>query len=351
MAYVGFDLDETLGRFTVVYWHVMFLTPLKSYYESEGMRVFDGKTVVYIRPPECSEDLKERMDIALNLFVKKIAEQEKAGSLGFLRPSIIPIAKRLWDLQQKGKVKGVVIYSNNGNLGLLHFAAQLIETIAETPCLFCDFIHWYHPLRRYQEVEVDEEHPGSGKKTMRTLYNIFKIGPCKKKGAPESFEDFKNNLYFFDDANHLNISGTIGKRYFQNPKYIYDVPNDKFINDAFEQSLTESGLYNKETKLYNAEYKAYVEPLGFATFEKTMSFITKEQKNIFKRDDREPNSYFTSQFFSTFPEDGPTPTITPAPAPAPVTESVTTPTPTFPPTVSVSAPAPKGWRRYVPWFK
>ncbi len=348
MAYVGFDLDETLGRFTVVYWHVMFLTPLKSYYESEGMRVYDGKTVEYIRPPECSEDLKERMDTALNLFVKKIAEEEKAGRLGFLRPSILPIAKRLWDLQQKGKVKGVVIYSNNGNLGLLHFAAQLIETIAETPRLFCDFIHWYHPLRRYGEVEVNEDRPGSGMKTVRTLYNIFTMGPCSGKGAPESFEDFKNNLYFFDDADHSNISGTIGKqRYFQNPKYIYDVPNYEFINQAFTEAFSESGLYN------NDEYEAYAKPLlgSTAILGKIMNFITTEQKSYLKKDSRESNSHFISRFFSTFPEDGPTSTAAPAPAPAPVTQAVTTPAPAFPSTVSVSAPAPKGWRRYVPWFK
>jgi hypothetical protein len=342
MAYIGFDLDETLGRFAVVYYHVTYLSPLKSYYESSE--------ILNKLPPESSEELKQQMESALNLFVKKIAEKEAAGGLGFLRPSILPIAQRLWQLQQEGKVKGVVIYSNNGNLGLLHFAARLIETIAKTPGLFCDFIHWYHPIRRYKRedeeenvLEIDESRPGSGKKTVRTLYNIFMMSPSCKKNAPASFEEFKNNLYFFDDTDHPDISSKIGKRYFQNPIYRYDVPDYEFINNAFIESFSESGLSE------NNEYETYVQPiLGTpGTLANILSAIQQDQASHMKRDYREDNTGFVGRFFSMFPESGPVGAPAPAPVPLPAPAPAS-----YPPLRTVSAPAPKGWKRYIPsWFK
>jgi hypothetical protein len=278
MAYVGFDLDETLGHFSSLHYHIYYLYFHKSHYQSGGRGP----------EPELSNDLRNRFETALNLFVEKLAGPEAAGLLGFLRPSILQIAQRLWILKQIGKVKGVLLYSNNGNLGMLHFAAKLIERIAGTPGLFCDFIHLYHPMRH-----------GSSIKSTSILREAFRNGPCSRAG--EVPENFVENLYFFDDIPHSSIVEDIGERYFLVPPYVYDPPAFDFLNQSFKEAFLEAGLEAPDYYEYGAGVFGNNKTV---TVEKILKSIRNDQSRYELQDNRGDDSTFIAKFNALFPMGG-----------------------------------------------
>ena len=168
MAYIGFDLDETLGRFNTPYFYTIFLQPHTVLYRGEWSGVYDRHKYVQ-EPIPLSPGLENKLNKAFTIFAECLASKEPA--LGLLRPSMIEIARRLYELKQEGLVKAVVIYSNNGNLALLHLAAKMIEILANAPGLFCNYIHWYHPSR---SMEIEKKTAGVGYKTLAVLKEAFK---------------------------------------------------------------------------------------------------------------------------------------------------------------------------------
>lgn len=248
MAYVGFDLDETLGRFSVANSHTFFLQPHIGLYGGVWSGLYGTGTQQVDQPFPLSPDLKTRLDDAFRLFVKCIAEKERQQPpLGLIRPSMITLVKQLYELKQVGAVKAVVIYSNNGNLSLLHLAGHVLETLADAPGLFCNYVHWYHPLRKN---EVVPGNPGAATKTLAILKKAFQTGLC----TPAEISD--EDVYFFDDLDppHRDLHSKLASRYIQVTPYKYDAMF-KPITECLMKAIQTSDLVS------NPDYFSYIDPL------------------------------------------------------------------------------------------
>ena len=287
MAYIGFDLDETLGRFGVVDFPTSFLQPHLSLYGGAWSGKYDARTKVP-EPIPLSSSLRQALDTAFSIFMDCLAEKEKEG-LGILRPNIVEIARRLYLQKQMSPplVKSVVIYSNNGNLVSLLFAAGLIERLADAPGLFCNFLHWYHPSR---ENEIVKTSPGTGRKLLTTLINSFYGGSCRSDTI--SVQD----IYFVDDQIHPDIKNRIGDRYIQIPAYKKDADTNVIL-ECFKRAFLEAKLDTNE------EYFAYLKPIfkGENTLEKAISIIQDDYASNPGKSIVPNNTAFLKQFGQRLP--------------------------------------------------
>jgi hypothetical protein len=284
MACIGFDLDETLGKFSVSEYHTYFLQPHNALYRCQ----WSGKYGTHSVPePALSHALLSKLNTAFDLFVDCLAEKEKEG-LGLIRPGIVEIAKHLYELKQTGQVKSVVIYSNNGNLSALHLAGKLIERLANAPGLFCNYLHWYHPSR---QSEIVYGRPGSARKTMQVLLEAFQTGSCSTN------EIDLDQVYFFDDTLHPDIADSIGNRYFQNPAYGYDA-DPAVLNECFLRAFEASGLGE------DPEYFTYMGPVlqGNKSLDAIMNLIKADEKRFQRKTIKPNNTNFRRRFNETFPK-------------------------------------------------
>jgi hypothetical protein len=252
MAYVGFDLDETLGRFSVAHFAGVFLQPKTAIYES----AISGNYGTQKIPPPIpySEQLEKKCDYAFQLFVDCLVEKERqTPALGLVRPSMIDFIHRLYELKEVGAVKNVLIYSNNGNPALLKLAAKMLEKLAGAPGLFCDFIHWFHPLR---SAEITYGRPGNARKSLAVLLKGLNNSSCN----PEALPIDKDDVYFFDDSipPHYDLLNSLGDRYIQLKPYNFDA-NPNVILECFQQAFETAGLVDDE------EYFRYVAPVMGST--------------------------------------------------------------------------------------
>lgn len=284
MAFIGFDLDETLGKFRATEFYLMALQPYTNPYDA----IWSGKygTQKFAPPVPLTAPLKEAMDKAFDVFIDCLAEKYKSSDIGLLRSGIIEIARRLQELKTVGLVKSVVVYSNNGSLTQLQLAARLIEKVANAPGLFCNLIHWFHPSRRN---EIAWAMPGRADKHLKTLLEAFESGSCKQRDVDVG------QVYFFDDASHPDIKNILGERYFQVPRYEFDV-NSEFLDDCFKQAFFAAALDT------NQEYFQYMSPLlkGKLSFEGVKALIDsmKEPRTLLKPN----NTTFLRKFNQTFPK-------------------------------------------------
>lgn len=287
MAYIGFDLDETLGRFSIAEFNTYFLQPHNSVYRTQLSGKY-GTTKRFVAEPALSEQLLAKLNHAFDLFIECLAEKEQEG-LGLLRPGIVEIAKRLYELKQTTppQVKSVVIYSNNGNLVHLHLAGKLIERLANAPGLFCNYVHWYHPSR---SNEVTLGKPGMARKTYQVLVEAFQGGSCPHE------EIDPEHVYFFDDVIHDDIQDVIGDRYIQNPPYKVDA-DPAMVNECFQRAFEQAGLES------DPEYSAYITPFTGEknTFQDIMKIIQSYQQSIVRKTAKPNNTNFKRQFNQTFP--------------------------------------------------
>lgn len=103
MLYVAFDLDGTLGNFTIL-WRV-----LCAFRQKEFFTIMPEKAIA-----TPSEDLKWDIDISYSSFVKRIATIEtSANPLGIFRPGAFNLLKTVNQMKAQGKINGVLLYTNN----------------------------------------------------------------------------------------------------------------------------------------------------------------------------------------------------------------------------------------------
>ncbi len=291
MAFVGFDLDETIGRFeTLSGAYTKFLDPEKAYFRSSGSGLY-GSTLAQRTVP-LTPELASLFDKAVEIFTEKLCEYEKAGTLGLLRPSIIPIAQRLSKLKQSGQVKSVVIYSNNGNYMALEVAAKMVEKIAGIPKLFDMLIHRYHPIRQY----TLEQSTGGFFKTIPTLF----IANSYLNKEHLTFGEFAKKLYFFDDQNHALLSNYLENRYIMNPAYKF-TGDSRLVLEAFEKAFTESGLSE------NAYYYQFINTPKLLSSpnnnKESVLYVARNQQQYSTLVTTKPdNSAFMTTFNQMFPD-------------------------------------------------
>ena len=254
MAYcVGFDLDETIGHFSTVDTCLYFLDPYS---------VFNYRARLDKNPP--SEELSAKLATAFDTFVVNLLDHEP--KIEILRPGILDICKRILMFKDQGKIRSVIVYSNNGNLISLKLATKMIEKALGRPGeLFCNLVDWYAPQRLtpinndvYNELrpstpwlqkggpEVYTWQPGKAIKTIRTLKDAFNEGAC----VPGDVDNDK--ILFFDDVVHPNIKKTIGADNYFNVNPYKRGQSLEAILECFMLAMTSAGLMEDE------EYFKYI---------------------------------------------------------------------------------------------
>lgn len=235
MAFIGFDLDETIGRFMAPYFHTFFLLPNIYYRLHPDQEPED-------RPPA---ETIQKIRNAFGLFVRCLSNHEmKSGAVGLLRPGILMIMGHLASLKQQGRVKGILIYSNNGNLACLYLATRLIEEILGISNLFCKIIDRYDAIRDGEGKNYGD--PENPIKSAKVLREAFATSPCV--GVRSIANVPVEKLIFFDDREHPDLLEKLGpERYFKVSPYGSDM-DMKVIDACFEMAMRESGL--AEDKLY-----------------------------------------------------------------------------------------------------
>jgi hypothetical protein len=237
MAYAVFDLDETLASLNTIHYFLMTLKPETTFAPGE------------FNPEIFTADIKNLLNSCYTLFVREILNLElsRLNPLGLIRPGILYIMEKLYELQKEGKIKNVVIYSNNGHLSNLELIRDIIHEYLGTNELICDCINWYTPGR--EDEYDDPKRPGGASKTWAVLKKLLVYGPCK---APETIEP--KDIYFFDDQSHKLKNELPPGHYIQVTPYNYLVPFAIFAN-IFRKCTQYYGIYgNKdiEKSIYSA---------------------------------------------------------------------------------------------------
>ncbi len=265
MAFVGFDLDETLGRFSVPDGHLYFLMPEVLY---------TTQFLPYAPFHQPSDDLKTKLTAAFNSFAVCLANKEPA--LGMLRPGILQIVGKLSQLKDAGRINGIVVYSNNGNLAALILATKMIEHLLQKPGLFCNRVNWWNPMRYGPGKNIKGHRPGAASKSTRVLRESF-VGPMCGNIVANYQEVPVDQLLFFDDLNppHQDIFNQIGpERYFRVNPYKKDA-SIAAVNDCFYSALESQNLHT------DPEYLTYIntilqssQPPLAKTFASINTFLT-----------------------------------------------------------------------------
>lgn len=131
MAYVGFDLDETIGHFDAPFYYLFFIYPKIAYTSQEKLR---GK----YNP---SASLQKKLDTTFTEFAKCLAKKEP--ELKLLRPGIVDIFKKFFELEKQSRIPGelqMCIYSNNGDFELLVLAQKMLEELVGRKDIFCKLV-------------------------------------------------------------------------------------------------------------------------------------------------------------------------------------------------------------------
>ena len=242
MAFVGFDLDETLGRFSVPDGHLYFLMP---------EALYTTQFLPYAPFHQPSDELKTKLTAAFDSFAVCLANKEPA--LGMLRPGILQIVGKLSQLKDEGRIRGIVVYSNNGNLAALILATKMIEHLLGKPGLFCNRVNWWNPMRYGPGKNIKGHRPGAASKSTRVLRESF-VGPMCGDIVAGYQEVPVDRLFFFDDLNppHQDIFDQIGpERYFRVNPYKKDASIAE-VDACFNAALESQNLHQDE------EYLTYI---------------------------------------------------------------------------------------------
>lgn len=272
MAYcVGFDLDETIGFFSTVDTCLLFLDPYS---------VFVYRAKLTKNPP--SEELSAKLATAFDTFAVNLLEHEP--KIEILRPGILDICKRLMMFKDQGKIRSVVVYSNNGNLIALKLATKMIEKALGRPGeLFCNHVDWYAPQRltpintnAYNDLRVSTPwlqkdgpevytwQPGRAIKTIRTLKNAFNEGMCE----PGDVDINNDKILFFDDLVHTNIKKAIGPTNYFNVNPYKNNQDLEAIIQCFMSAMTTAGLIEDEEYFKYINDGALANPKNISDVEK-----------------------------------------------------------------------------------
>ena len=154
-----------------------------------------------------------------------------------LRPNIHEIFNLI-----KNKVKGCLIYSNNGHLYNLAFAARAIEHMVKKHNLFKSYIDRYHHIRD----EFDGSSTGARNKTVKTILKATKEYIHLNVNA--------SDIIFFDDLVHQDLMYNDDINYVLVNRYDLHLSDD-FLRKIF--NLFEGELYELFKKYKTMSYKFF----------------------------------------------------------------------------------------------
>jgi hypothetical protein len=211
-----FDMDETLTH--VSPYRVLLCT----FFSSEFAKAVGGK----LAPEEIREPLAKAYE---KFFEACVTAEKSRHPLGILRPGMVDLFHRIGELKDAGVAGGCMIYSNNRTQRILKFIQDLIHAVVGRNDLIGDIVH-----------AGDDRRGGEGntKKVSTILKNLA--------GVPYNATEVKEeDIFFFDDLDHLDILEKIGDRYIQVWPYDYRV-NTERVMELYMNALRKAGfLTNK----------------------------------------------------------------------------------------------------------
>ena len=197
MAYIGFDLDGTLGDFT----------PLQEFNEEPLAKdgTFNPEFVRYVR---------------------LLAE----NPYKIFNPELLPIVKLVKEAKYRTnakKVKAVVLYSNNSNDNLLYLVASALSLM-----FYADNPQLSTLNQRIFDSIAGRLAPGRPRNTNNPPKTLdYLQGMFQRITGEESIDSRK--ILFFDDQDHPDLQRALGETYlkvipyersaFQNPKTLQEI--------------------------------------------------------------------------------------------------------------------------------
>jgi len=205
---VVFDLDQTLGDFRVIDYFGLIYEPrlINNHDVINNYNSYDKDIKIFLK------QLRDNFENTLS---------ERGLDNGILRPGLkdilIPLIKKIKD----NKIKGFIIYSNNGNLYNLEYCKRSIEKMFNISNLFLQCLHRYHPLRNtYDKISVIN----GVENREKTIDTIKLIVP----------EITNNDILFVDDIIHEDFKNKLNEN-----NYILIPPYNSSINrNRLEQIFT-----------------------------------------------------------------------------------------------------------------
>jgi FMN phosphatase YigB (HAD superfamily) len=231
--YFIFDMDETLAELYPMYYFVASLR-LKELIEEDNKATIEP----------ISESLSHSLGKAYSTFIADILKEEISNRpLGILRPGVLNVMKQLYELQKIGKIKYVIIYSNNGHLQSLEFIRDLIHEYLGTTQLIKECIHWAHPMR----TEERFMRAGAANKTWNVLKNIMVEGNCKAAAQIQP-----SDIYFFDDLEHKDLQDNLAGNYYKVPRYDFKASFER-IAEIYQNAIVNANVNMVEFMDYMIE--------------------------------------------------------------------------------------------------
>ena len=212
-----FDMDETLT-------HVSPYRALLCTFFVDEFAVAIGKEGKGI-----ANELRIPLLNAYIHFFNTCVSQEKSDTpLGLLRPGIREIFTKIGELKDSGIAGGCIIYSNNRTRRILQYIRDLIHAVVGRDDLILDIAH------------ASDARRNEGKqKTVATISKLLREGPYK---VPDVKID---DIFFFDDIEHIDIKEKLANRYIQVYPYEYRVNTERIV-DIYMHSLQVAGILTDE---------------------------------------------------------------------------------------------------------
>lgn len=210
-----FDLDNTLGDFRAIDFFGLIYEPKVNVgwmrKNSEKERFFD-----IIRNYNSEET--SFLEVLRYKFEKELHDKNLDKLI--FRPDLKTILQPLVDEYKKNNILGFVIYSNNGNLYPLEYAARYISNMFKTPQLFLNLLHRHHYLRNM----YDGPSNGARLKKVVTIKQLY----------PEVDD---KHILFMDDVIHNDFYTNLDISYVYVPSYETSVVKDDLeeIFSVFEK--------------------------------------------------------------------------------------------------------------------
>lgn len=218
MRYFVFDLDETLVE---IYPVSYFITSLRLMADEDRSRF------LYV-PKYFNQSLEK----AYRFFIDAVLDAEKKDPpLGLLRPGILEVMRTLQRMREQKLLDGVMIYSNNPNLAHLEFVADLIHEHVRSKRLIRKCIHLHHALRENERYH----HTNLISKTWDGVQHSLIHG----LDAPHHVSH--DDVYFFDDLDHIDLQNKLGAHYIKVPAYRH-YASFTTLADLYRKAIVDAGV-------------------------------------------------------------------------------------------------------------
>jgi hypothetical protein len=171
MAYIAFDLDNTLGFFELTNPLAFLWSP--DFLENPEQSAPNARL-------ELSAKLHAKLKRARQTFANNLIADPELLNL-VLRPNLDVVFPPLLHAKKRGILKAVIIYSNTGVTYSMELAKHLIEKKYKSPGLISLMADHWHPLRVADRPRyVPEGRYVQPEKTIKTLQLLFRTATGQK---------------------------------------------------------------------------------------------------------------------------------------------------------------------------